>query len=205
MSLGIQRPINGFRFVETNRGDTLQSIALRELGDGARWPELVAFNNLLPPFLTDDPDEVRAGVVLTGQLLRVPAAASQVDAAVDADLVFERDVRLNGGEIDVEGGDFALVSGLSNLRQALVHRLGTDRGELAFHPQYGSLLRRIVGTVNGPTAGLLAAAYARDAVGMDVRISSVKSSEAKVSGDRVTVDVVAEPIVGRAIDLTQTF
>lgn len=205
MSTGITREINGSRFVETNRGDTLQAIALRELGDGARWPELVAFNNLLPPFITDDASVAGPQVLLTGALIRVPAADNIVDANVDADLVFERDVLLDGaGQPSVAGGDFALVSGVANLHQAIVHRLTTDRGELPFHPEYGSLLRRIVGSVNGPTAGLLAASYAKSAVQEDSRISSVTSAEAQVSGDSVTVTVVAEPIVGRAIDVTQT-
>ena len=62
--------------------------------------------------------------------------------------------------------------------------------------------RRIVGTVNGPTAALLAGEYGRDAVAQDPRISRVTAANATVLGDRVTVDVVAEPIVGRAVDLT---
>lgn len=200
----IERQVNGFRFVETNYGDTLQAIALRELGDGARWPELVAFNDLLPPFLTDDPAQERPGVLLTGKLLRVPAADEASANAANSDQVFEQDLRLDSsGAITADAGDFALVSGLPNLRQALSNRLSTDRGELPFHPRYGSMLRRIVGTINGPTASLLAAAYARDAVAQDPRIATVKSSNAQVLGDRVTVDIVAEPIVGRAVELTQ--
>lgn len=199
----IQRRVNGYRFVETNYGDTLQAIALRELGDGARWPELVAFNDLLPPFLTDDAMQVQPGVLLTGSLIRVPASDAAAPPEQDAELVFERDVRLGtGGALEADGGDFSLVSGLPNLRQALSNRLATDRGELAFHPLYGSMLRRIVGTVNGPTAALLAGEYGRDAVAQDPRISRVTAANATVLGDRVTVDVVAEPIVGRAVDLT---
>ncbi len=201
----IEREVNGYRFVETNRGDTLQAIALRELGDGARWPELVSFNKLLPPFLTDDPAQVRPGVVLTGKLIRVPAADPLVETTVDADLVFERDISLGSdGALISTDGDFGMVAGIDNLRQAIAGRLTTDRGELAFHPAYGSMLRRIVGTVAGPTAAILAAAYANSTVKQDPRISSVKSSVATVTGDRVVVALVAEPIVGRAVDVNQT-
>ncbi len=202
--MSLQRDLSGFRYAETNFGDTLQAIALRELGDASRWPELVSFNGLRPPFITDDATLAGPGVLLTGKLIRVPAATPASVTTTDADELFETDAALTDGSLTAsDGGDFALVAGIDNLRQALGHRLETSRGELAFHPDYGSLLRRIVGTVNGPTAGLLASSYAREAVALDPRVARVKSSDATVSGDVVRVDLVAEPIVGKAINISQ--
>lgn len=204
--MSIQREVPGIRFAETNRDDSMQAIALRELGDSSRWPELVSLNQLIPPFITDDTSLAGAGVLLGGQLIKIPATDAVVATLTrDTDIVFESDLSLDAGDLQADaGGDFAIVSGLPNLRQALSHRLDTDRGELGFHPEYGSLLRRIVGTVNGPTAGLLAASYAKSAVAADPRIQQVTSSDATVAGDRVTVDLVAQPVVGRTIDITQT-
>lgn len=199
----IQRAISGFRFAETNHGDTLQAIALRELGDASRWPELVSFNGLVPPFLTDDPAAVRPGVLRAGGLIRVPAATAVSAVTQDADAVFQADLSLDAGALTTASGDFGVVAGLPNLRQALGNALATERGELAFHPRYGSLLRRIIGTVNGPTAGLLAASYARATISADARIARVTSSSAIVSGDTVSVEVTAEPVVGQAIKLNQ--
>lgn len=198
----LQRPLEGYRFVQTRHGDTLQLVAARELGDATRWPDLIAFNSLRPPFLVDDPALRRPGVLVTGDLLRVPAAVAVVEAKTDAALVFERDVELQGGAVGVAGGDFAVASGLDNLRQALRHRVETEQGELIFHPDYGCLVRRLIGAVNGPTAALLAASYVRAALQRDHRIKAVLDSSAEVVGDVIRVSVTVEPIVGRRVDLS---
>lgn len=199
----IQRSIAGFRFAETNRGDTLQTVAYRELGDASRWPELVSFNGLHFPFLTDDPAQEGPGVLLTGRLIRVPAAAQASQTVQDAEALYERDLQLVGGDVPVDGGDFATVGGLANLRQALSNRLQTERGELVFHPSYGSLLRRLIGVVNGPTAAILAASYAKSCVQADPRVSRVRTSKAEVLGDSLSVAVVAEPVVGQSVELNE--
>lgn len=202
MTTSLTRTVGGFRFAETFIGDTMQRIAYRELGDAARWVELVAFNGLVPPFISDTaagPD-----VVLAGDLIRIPAAERQASASIEPELVFEVDAALGtDGDLVVNGGDFETVSGLANLRQALRNRLDTDAGDLPFHPQYGSKIRQLIGAANGPTAAALAAAYARSCVERDSRIRRVTTSTAVVAGDTITVALTAEPIVGRVVDLTQ--
>lgn len=198
-----QRPLTGFRWVDTLFGDSLQSIAARELGDAARWVDIVAYNRLRPPFITDDAADAGDGVVLTGQRIMVPAPTPVVTSTTDPEQVFERDVMLERGTLTVtEGGDFDLVSGRANLVQALKHRLVTDRGELLWHTEYGSNIRRLLGTVNGPTAALLAAQYARSAVGGDPRVSRVSSAKAEVNGNVVRVTVEAEAVAGRSVGVT---
>lgn len=197
-----ERPLSGFRFVEIQRGDTLQTIAARELGDASRWAELIAYNGLVPPFVTDDAASARAGVLLSGSLLRVPAPVPVITTTTDPDKVFEVDVALDvRGQMTVENGDFSVVSGRANLRQALKHRVITDRGELMFHPNYGSLIRRLIGAVNGPTAALLAAQFAKSAIQADPRIKQVTQSTADVVGDVINVSVEAQPVVGRVVDV----
>jgi len=204
MTVDLRTPLTGFRFVETRRGDTMQALALRELGDGKRWPELVALNKLAPPYITDDASLVTDGVVLTGTLVLVPASAAAA-ISTDPDLVFERDISLVGGVLQIVGGDFGQVSGTANLSQALRHRIDTDRGDLVMHPEYGSRVRELLGAANGATAGQLAAAYARASVAADPRVQRIRSAVADVSGDSISVTVVAEPITGRAVDATVTF
>lgn len=204
MTTPFDRPLVGFRFVEVRRGDTLQAIAAREMGDATRWHEIISYNRLVPPYVTDDEAEAGPGVVLAGGMLMVPAPAA-VTVATDPEQVFERDAELRSGQLVVgDDGDLRVVSGRDNLRQAIRNRIETDRGEIIFHPAYGSQIRQLLGTVNGPTAGLLAAQYARTAVESDPRIQRVTQSVAEVAGDVVRVSVEAEPIVGRPVDAAAT-
>lgn len=201
----IQRPIVGFRFAEIQRGDTLQRIAARELGDAARWPELVGYNGLRAPFITDDPGLASDGVLLSGQFIRLPSSTAVVSADVSPEEVFGRDVLLQDGDTVMQDGDFAVAAGTPNLRQALTHRIATDTGELMFHTEYGSLVRRVLGTVNGPTAGILAIEYVKAALALDPRVSAVTKATAAIVGDTVQVDVEVQPIDGKPIALSTTF
>lgn len=200
----IERTATGSRYVEILRGDTLQRIAARELGDASRWPELVGFNRLVPPFIVDDAASAGERVLAAGQFIRIPATDVVVSATSSPDEVYGRDVGLRLGRIEAIDGDFAIVGGLDNLRQALRHRIETDSGELLFHPGYGSQIRRILGQASGPAATLLAAQLARTAVLADERIASVPSAEAEAEGDMLRVTVKAEPVVGKVVDITST-
>jgi phage baseplate assembly protein W len=201
MTTAFDRPLFGFRFVETLRGDTLQAVAARELGDASRWPELISYNSLIPPFLTDDPVLVVPGVLLTGAQLIVPAPVPAVSSTSDPDDALETDVQLvRRGEIATDGQDFVTVSRAANLKQALEHRLDTDLGELLFHAKrYGSDIRRFIGTANGPTRALLAARAAKRCVLQDPRVRRVDSAVASVDGDRILVSIQCEAVSGRRV------
>jgi len=202
MTTMFDRPLSGYRFVQTLRGDTLQRIAAREIGDAAQWYTLIAINGLVPPYITDDPAQVKAGVLLSGDAIKVPAPVSVASPTTDATDVFGTDVELRNGALATANGDFALVSGRANLHQALSNRLDTERGDLLFHRDYGSLHRRLIGTVNGPTAGLLAAQYAKSALQADPRVRSITNSSATVSGDAVAVSVEVQPITGQTMQVS---
>lgn len=200
-----QKPLYGFRFVEIRYGDTLQAIAARELGDAALWYQLIALNGLVPPFITDDPSQVTAGVLQSGGALKVLAPQPVVTTTTDPEQVFQNDILLDQyGNLSTSSGDFAIASGLDNLHQALVNRIETDRGELIFHTNYGSRVRRLQGAVNGPTAALLAAQYAKSAVQADPRVAQVIQAVANVSGDSIEVSVEVQPISGRVVNITTT-
>jgi LysM domain len=73
---GVKAPDHeaGTATVTVRRGDTLTSIADRELGDGSRWRELFHANRAV----LSDPDELAVGMTLT-----VPSAAGKHVAIVD--------------------------------------------------------------------------------------------------------------------------
>lgn len=200
--MSLNRILTGFRPVEIRQGDTLQSIAARELDDASKWALIAAINGLKPPYLTASAAEAGEAVKLYGQMLLVPAAVQQATSNTTPEVVFGIDLDLGSGELSAEDGDFALISGRANLKQALLNRVSTVWGELLFHLDYGCGARTLLGTVNGPTAGLLAAEYVKAAVLADPRISSIESAEAEVLGDQINTSVEAVPISGRPVDLS---
>lgn len=201
MTTEFSRPLYGFRFVQVRMGDSLRDIAVREMGDASQWYRLIAYNNLTPPFLTDDPEQASDTVKTAGDLILVPAPAPAVSSTTNPDKVFGRDIDLTGGVFSVVNGDIAVVSGLDNLRQALTHRVETDAGELVFHLEYGSTIRRLLGAVSGPTTAQLAAQYAKSAVAADPRVQQVTASTATVSGDAASVAVDVQPVAGKAVQI----
>lgn len=195
------KTISGFRFVQTLHGDTLQAVALRELGDASKWSELIWLNKLKPPYLTDNAAEVQTGVLITGSTIRVPSASAEVDAGLFPDEVFLADCSLEKGEFEFENGDFAIVSGRANLHQALANRITTDHGELTFHGTYGANLGRLVGALAGPVRELVAADYIDDALRAENRIKSVTRVIATTTGDQLSVQAEVVPVTGANLNV----
>lgn len=199
----ISRRLTASRLVEIHHGDTLQTIAARELGDASKWADLIAINDLVSPYLTGNPEESGLQVKLYGELLRVPAASARVDAATAPDEVFGIDLDLTNGELTARDGDFVVVAGRANLRQAILHRLNTAWGELLFHLNYGCGVHRLKGKVNGPASGLLAARYVKGAMLSDARVDAVPKAVAEVLGDRISVDATINPITGAPANVSE--
>ncbi|HEX7642029.1 MAG TPA: hypothetical protein VF472_07425 [Burkholderiaceae bacterium] len=204
MTTPFDRPLSGYRFVQTDHGDTPQKIAARYLGDASLWTEIVVLNQMAPPYLTDDPGEVAAGVFLNGSYITIPAAAPGA-ATNDPSTVFGRDVLLVDGNLTIENGDVALVDGLDNLNQALQNLLQTDQGELLFHQDYGTLIRMLIGSKTGPTAALLAAEYAKGPISADPRINDVTGATGTVGADGLQVVVQAVTVQGAPSSASATF
>lgn len=191
----------GFKSVEVFRGDTLQKMALRELGDASKWVDIALLNNLLPPYIADNKTDAGKGMVYAGQLLLVPIPV--VNPIADTYDSFLTDIALSAGKIQVIDGDWLLVSGTANLIQALRNRVNVRKRSLWFHPEYGCWIHSLLGKLNGPSAGGLAAFYVKSAVLEDERVSSVESITAEVSGDTILVNCTVKPIYGESIAYEQ--
>lgn len=197
-----ERPLPSYRLAETHHGDDLQAIAHREMGDANRWPELVWINSLTWPYITNDERRVEPGVLLAGQFIKVPAPTGVWTDDADRGQVYERDAAMVNKRLVVgEGGDLSVVAGADNLRQQIKHRIDTPRGQARRHPEYGCLVWRLKGTVNGPTAGMLGAEYVKAALLADYRVASVDSASAEVQGDVIRITARARPIEGGVVDL----
>jgi len=200
-----ERPTPSYRLVETHWGDDLQSVAAREMGDANRWPELVWLNALTHPYITNDERQVTPSVILAGALLKVPAPTPVFTDAADRGQVYERDCEMRDRLLADDGhGDLAVLAGADNLRQQLQHAVNTPRGQARRHPEYGCLVWRLQGTVNGPTAGRLGAEYIKSTLLSDYRVSSVETSTAEVIGDAIRITARAVAIEGGIVDISST-
>lgn len=182
------------RQADTYQGDTLQKIALREMGDANQWRDLATLNNLVSPYLTDNEAAAGPRVLLAGQdtILLPTGTAAQVGVSDSVD-VFGIDVALVNGRLAVgTGGDLLTVSGVENLKGALERRLDTRPGDLVFHKEYGSLAPTLIGKGGSQSAVQLAAAYVARALRSDPRIATADNVQATLTGD--TVAVLAEPV-----------
>lgn len=198
------RPMPTYRIAATEHGDTIRSIAAREMGDANRWPELVWLNALVWPYITDDEARVGPGVLLSGDVIKIPAPVGVSASDDDPNRVFERDVRMTGRLMrPSSSGDFEVVAGAPNLAQQLNHRIATPKGQLMRHPEYGSTLYRILGRVSGPAANILATDYTRSAILSDYRVRSIESLQAATDGDAVRVRARVETIAGGIVDVVR--
>lgn len=188
-----EREIAGVRHVATLRGDTLHRIALRELGNASAWVDIAQLNDLRPPYLVDDPAQLAPGVVLTGASILVPAATSFVSSETDPNAVFGIDLALSSGQLSASNGDLDFTGGIENLKQALSSRVTVLKGDLGFHPYFGSYLDAMIGTTTGPTRGQMACFYIRSALLEDDRVSSISRCWYEIAGDVLMVfaDVIA--------------
>lgn len=191
-----------FRIAPVHRGDDVQAVAGRELGDANRWPELVWLNELVWPYVTDDPARAGDGVIISGAFIKIPAPVGVPSRAGDTGQVFERDCVLADKRLQAtDGGDIAIVTGSSNLVQQLTHRINTPRSQMRRHPSYGCMLYRILGRVNGEAQNLMATEYARSAILSDYRIKSVPQISVVAAGDAISVNARAMTIEGGHVDI----
>lgn len=196
------RPLAGFRYAETLFNDTVQALAFRELGDASRWAEIVALNNLLPPYITDDPTLATDRILLSGSRILVPATEQFISASVDDNFVFGVDCSLIQGNINAVDGDFALAEGRENFKQAIIHAITTAQGELIFHPDYGCGVFSILGKNNGPAAAVLARQLVNTTLISDDRVQEIVRVVAEAAGDSLRVSAEIIPIDGRVIDIS---
>ena len=175
-------------------GDTLPSLAQRVLGDGLRWRELVALNNLKPPYLVSslDPLDRLPSTVLWGDWIKVPAQAINA-SVVTGEEALGQDVRLDKGRLTTTNGDLNLVLGGANFSQALRHRVTVPYGSFLPHPTYGCEIYSILGVGNNAVVMLLGSGFVRRALLRDPRSATITVG-ARAAGDTLAIDVQAQAV-----------
>lgn len=153
--------------------DTLEQIAQRYYGDATNWYPIVQYNNLAYPYIVDSTEEKLnniEGLVTTGDEIIVPVEQNILDHNLDnlnqhdrdtiLDLALGRDLSMiafpekwepHSNDTEMLGlsengrGDLQTVSGVENVKQAVIARLLTPMGSLLLHPDYGSDVHRYIG------------------------------------------------------------
>lgn len=148
-------------------GDTIQSIGLLYDVD---WTNLVEVNGLEYPYIdtdqvlskedeTDNIAKVGSKLVIPTQGINIPNKTNNSSQEIEkyafgSDLdLFSLETSENGViNLEVEGqltdngrGDIKLSEGIENLRQQLTLRLGTPKGALLLHPEFGSNILTYIG------------------------------------------------------------
>ncbi len=205
--MSAKQVLRGYRQVRIRQGDTLQSIAQRELGKAERWVDLISLNALVSPYIVDSLDDYETTpetgrVLLAGMWIRVPSPPRPFTTVLDPDDIFGTDIKLSLGLLEAaEDGDYLLVAGEPNLTQALQNRIDTPEGELIWHPYYGSALYRLLGRQGSNGNQLLAQAYAARTLRSDGRVSQVKNLTTKLVGDQLQIGGTVVAIDGRSLPI----
>lgn len=148
-------------------GDTVQSIGLLY---GVDWTELVSINGLEYPYIDDSIElneyenidsvaKIGSKLVIPTTGLNIPQKTNNSSEEVekyafgcDLDLFSMEESENHVVNLEVEGqltddtkGDIKLSEGIENLRQQLIIRLGTPKGALLLHPDFGTHLLDYIG------------------------------------------------------------
>lgn len=139
--------------VKLQAGMSLERLAQIELGDSTRWGEIVEVNGLKPPYISDDPNESRDGVLKAGSNILVPSPVQNGFSQVPSGKVNKLTANMSelekslGVDFKVDSkfdmvlsssGDFELVAGADNMAQATVLKLSYEPGEVMLYPEIGS-------------------------------------------------------------------
>lgn len=173
------------------RGDTLPNLAGRYMGDARKWKFIAVFNDLQPPYISDDglPGTLKVGdTILIPNFSRASNARSSPvvlgvkgeqpgeEHALGVDLMVKDSGNgLYDLVIDVEGGsiDMKLVRGRDCLSQGILSRLTTERGHDLLYKTLG--VQRVVGLGLTVVDRELAQMRLVEAVQSDPRIAAVRN------------------------------
>ncbi len=198
-----------------NAGESIRDVATRLLNDRSRWQILVTLNGLRSPYISPTGGE---GVLRPGDRILYPARTDdatslstispETESAQDPILsAYGVDLRLvsvgdaGGSGVEVasialsSSGDFDLIRGVDNVRQAMQLKFATEQGSLTVHPKYGS--KFAIGTKATPASFNEFRINTQATLLTDNRIKAIKTLEFVSSGDVLAVNVECELVASQ--------
>lgn len=168
--------------------------------DASGFPALMVSPALTDTFIVSStsvtlyPPVYDTGVVLgTGDKILIPSTllvAAGVLDTVATDLErFGTDLQLTqDGELIAANGDFMVVTGQANLKQAITNRFEVPRGQLIHLPLYGTGLNRFIGLKGTPQYGVAAGVDAIQTVLQDPRTPKAITPQVQIVDDKMLID-----------------
>jgi len=166
--------------------DTLATIALSELGDATLWPYIAEINEGISS--NDD--------LVPGDTLFIPVETEITEGEGKESFILSEDssrdpygsdiqIDSNGNLVIQENGDFAKVSGIENIKQAINLRLNTEIGSLIKQSAYGIAAQ--AGFAGTDMALKYMKMAIRATVTQDPRIESVENIKIRLASDALTL------------------
>lgn len=185
----------GWRSAEIRHNDTLQRLALRELGTAERWFDIANLNGLVPPYLASTRSD---GVLAWGDNILLPIYQPDSIAAIDDPFLTDLKVDFDGFLMS-DGQDLITVSGDDNLKQTLGFAVVAQYGKMLFHPEYGSFVPSLNGSINRVSLAGTAKFYASSAIINDPRVSDIVKINAYLLNDTISLSALIQPVRGQVI------
>lgn len=210
-------------------GDTIQLIGQKYEVD---WTEIVELNGLEYPYVwsdaTDESYKDIDTVATFGAQILIPAGAmrfplktnnsvkeiEKYSFGCDLDLfTAEKGDHYNVVNLEIEGqlndnnkGDLKLAEGLRNLQQQLIIRLGTEKGSLLLHPDFGSNIIEYIGTRVSVELLTKVKLEIRECLMSDFRVADVDNIQVVYSDKAVHVDCDVYAVgVKQPMKLSETY
>lgn len=196
---------------EIKAGDTIQKIASYY---GVSWMEIAQTNGLTYPYVDSSVFSSYDGigyVATRGEKILIPSGVSQLSVIRRGrnedieNLVFGRDLSVIDSYeaaslesavelLPDEYGDLKTADGINNLSQSLLMRLGTPKGSIPLHPDFGSNVTRYIGKkMNADTLTKIRLEI-QETILSDDRVQGVGSVRAQFEDGVLRVTAQVKPI-----------
>lgn len=160
-------------------GENLLTIASDLLNSPADWIKLAQLNACIDAHTKRDGSILQAGDIILVPTDEVQPSFSSAQKSTD--------LRLIDGDIVLGSEDLALISGIDAVKQSLIYRMTTEKGQLTLFPSFG--IQRIVGSKNIDKINSYLAVDLKEQILSDTRIIDVPSVSILSGGDGVAIDL----------------
>jgi hypothetical protein len=208
--------VTGVIYDKVKDGDTIETLALKGMGDVSFWKTLAEFNNLVYPFIyivdLNDPDDFQPEKTLgVGMNIAYPqfdnggpsglVIGTKTAGPDTTDLAFGEDFLLDNTNdiIITQKGEIQTVVGLQNLIQAIEIKFNVMQGELITHTNFGT--PNLLGYRTLSFVSALAVSSIKSTLLSDTRIQNVTNIVVTIGDDvlsyscEVQPNFVSEPVV----------